>query len=230
MKSVLAHKSLEHFKSWQCEYWSHQQFEECVNINHDELDKAISYSAKTFKHDRTTTVSLLQASNNQYVLKRYNARTHWHKYKRAFRRSRARRCWKMSHEFSKAGLNVAMPMLMYEKRFGPIRRNAYFANEYLDGDEVLTALPEMSEHEQMQVVQAVKDAFKCLQENKLSHGDMKASNLLWVDKKLYFIDLDAANQHMTTLSWKHSNMKDRKRFLKNWIEFPEIQSMFDWLK
>ena len=183
-----------------------------------------------FKNDLTTTVAKVFVAESEFVLKRYNPRSFGHKIKRALRRSRASRCWSMSYAFAKAGLKVPAPIFMYELRLGLLRKNAYFANEFLDGEELLTVLPEMTKQEQISVVTDLKKAMDCMRESKISHGDMKASNLLWVRGELFFIDLDAAKQHRTLFGWKLANTKDKKRFLKNWRNHPELLELFDWLK
>ena len=93
-----------------------------INLNRQLLDEKI-INADKLKDDRTTTVVRLTVEGTDTVLKRYNARSVAHKFKRALRRSRADRCWKMSHTFARAGLNVAMPLFMYEERFGFICKN-----------------------------------------------------------------------------------------------------------
>lgn len=183
--------------------------------------------ADILKDDRTTTVSKIVIENQAFILKRYNARNHWHTVKRAFRKSRARRCWKMSFEFKRAGLNVSEPVMMFEDRYILVRKDAYFANRLLLGDELLTMLPDMQESEQKQVKAAVMHAFKVMEEAKISHGDMKATNLLWVDQQLYFIDLDAAKKHAQwSPMWTKAHAKDKKRFLKNWHNQPELLELF----
>jgi len=184
-------------------------------------------AAKPLKDDRTTTVvKLVQQSQDALVLKRYNPRNHWHKVKRALRRSRARRCWQMSYAFARAGLNVAAPVLMFEQRFGPLRLDAYFVNAFLEGQELLTLLPALDECERRLVATEIRAAFGKMQAAKLSHGDMKASNLIWSQGKLFFIDLDAAQQHRSQFTWFRAHQKDRQRFLKNWADQPEILDVF----
>ncbi|NNC99078.1 MAG: hypothetical protein HKN85_02745, partial [Gammaproteobacteria bacterium] len=126
--------------SWKHQYWL--AVESGINPapQPGELDQAIAESNDVFKHDRTTSVARVCLGAQEGVLKRYNPRNWAHKFKRAFRRSRARRCWNMSYHFHRAGLNVAQPVLMYEKRLGPIRRDAYFLNRYLPGEELLGRL------------------------------------------------------------------------------------------
>ncbi len=182
---------------------------------------------KRLKHDRTTTVVVGRLGGQSVVVKRYNPRNQWHRFKRAFRMSRARRCWDMSQSFSAAGLNVAKPVMMVEKRFGPIRGDAFFVSEALDGHELLTRLPEMGSQERMQVKHAITHAFDVFHQHRISHGDLKATNLLWVENQLYFIDLDAAQKHGSwSLTWDRSHRKDRLRFMKNWQDNPELTELF----
>lgn len=183
------------------------------------------------KNDRTTTVVRISECSPQVVLKRYNPRNRWHKVKRAFRRSRARNCWDMSFIFQRAGLNVSPPIMMFEKRAGLIRKDAYFANECLDGDELLKVLPFMSSDEQASVQREIYSAFEKLALARITHGDMKASNLLWVNNSLFFIDLDAAQQHSRwSFSWRRKRVKDKKRFLKNWQDQPDLLALFSGLQ
>ncbi|NND01008.1 MAG: serine/threonine protein kinase, partial [Gammaproteobacteria bacterium] len=80
--------------------------------------------------------------------------------------------------------------------------------------------------QQAEVVSALQGIFASMREHRLSHGDMKASNLLWLDNQLFLIDLDASRKHRTTLGWRLANHKDRKRFLKNWQSQPELLKLF----
>lgn len=198
-------------------------------INIAALEALLEDTAEALKHDRTTTVMRVPMGDDWMILKRYNPRNGWHKIKRALRRSRARRCWNMSYAFQQAGLNVARPIMMCEQRFGPFRGNAYFVSELLAGPELLAALPQMNRVEQGLVKHALDDAFVRMREAKISHGDLKASNLIWSNNTLYFIDLDAAKQHWTHLGWQRSHRKDRKRFLKNWQTSVQLSGLFSEL-
>ncbi|WP_229794153.1 lipopolysaccharide kinase InaA family protein [Arenicella chitinivorans] len=191
------------------------------------LDACMASQAQTLKHDRTTTVCRYQGPGGALILKRYNPRSFWHKIKRAFRRSRARRCWQMSYAFAASGLRVARPLMMLEHRFGPIRRTAYFVSESVDGDEVLHCLPNLTATQQVAVAEAVREAFARMRAARITHGDMKASNLIWTGSELVFIDLDAAQTHWTTWGWRRKHAKDRRRFLKNWQDQPDLLALFD---
>lgn len=193
----------------------------------DAINTVLEASPTLLKNDRTTTLATYKVANETLVIKRYNARNQWHKVKRSLRRTRAERCWQLSYLFFKAGLNVARPVMLLEERFGPFRQNAFFVNEMLKGEELLSALPKMNAREQQQVKVAINEAFVIMQNAMLTHGDMKASNLIWNNGLLYFIDLDAAQFHRSKLTWVKANNKDRKRFLKNWCDDPVLNALFD---
>lgn len=193
----------------------------------DQLQQAIEQTDAIFKHGKTTTVTKLAMLEDALVLKRYNPRSQWHKVKRALRRSRALRCWRMSYAFQNAGLNVAQPIFMIEQRFGPIRLDAYFASRMLCGDELFDLLPSLDSQVQREVAESVNDAFARMRQAKVTHGDMKATNLIWSDGKLFFIDLDAAIQHRTLLTWRKSHQRDVKRFMKNWRDNAQLTALFE---
>ncbi len=201
---------------WNSRIWVSSNYVDQVPLSASSLNTLLSDTSKAFKHDKTTTVARIEFSGKAMVLKRYNPRNRWHKIKRALRRSRARRCWQMSYAFSRAGLNVAAPILMLEDRFGPFRLDAYFLNEFLEGQELISVLPTMDIDQRKKVAAAIAEAFEKMKAARLTHGDLKASNLMWSNDKLYFIDLDAAQQHSNSVTWLKGHHKDRKRFLKNW--------------
>lgn len=211
--------------NWNEQVWTNDSFTD-KNVGQQQLDHALLNAPYIFKHDKTTTVARWEVSSQRLILKRFNARSDAHKVKRALRRSRARGCWLMSYEFQRLGLNVPEPVLMYEPRVGPLRGNSYFANLYLPGDILLTSLPKMPESQQIKVADEIGEAFETMRINKLTHGDLKASNLIWMDDKLYFIDLDAATYHATSLSWRATHTSQRARFLKNWDGLPAVMHVF----
>lgn len=226
MNSNWAKQNIVKVARWHHHYWFVEAQQTYLQSLQKALDQQLADSQYPLKDDRTTTVARFNNASGTFVIKRYNPRNLWHTISRSLRVSRARRCWSMSYRFQQAGLNVAEPVMMYEWRFGPLRGNAYFINRFLRGEELLTTLPSMSPTLQNDVLLAVRHAFEVMRQNHLSHGDMKASNLLWMDGELFFIDLDAARQHLNSVTWKAANRKDKKRFLKNWQDQPELLALF----
>ena len=68
--------------------------------------------------------------------------------------------------------------------------------------------------------------FLALREHRLSHGDMKATNILVQDRELVMIDLDSARRHMSGVWHSRSVARDKRRFLANWNPWPEMKRHF----
>jgi tRNA A-37 threonylcarbamoyl transferase component Bud32 len=216
-------------RDWGRVAWFNQDDPTLSQITVAELDLILDQeSTQIYKDDRTTTVCLAQFGTEQrpMVIKRFNARNRWHVIKRLFRKTRARRCWQMAQAFAEAGLKVAKPILMLEQRFGPLRFNAYYVTKHLNGVPLIDVIASLSENELVEVMAAVENLFSLFKDNRLTHGDMKASNLIWHENQLYLIDLDAAMQHQTDLTWRPANAKDKKRFLKNWKNNQDLYVRF----
>lgn len=174
------------------------------------------------KHDRTTTVVKLQWQGSQYLLKRYNARNAWHIVKRSLRQSRAQRCWNASSWFQSAGISVAEPVAMLEKRYGPFCGTAYFLTRFVEAVELLEWLPEQPDAVQQTVKQQLTHLFQNMRQHQLTHGDMKATNLLWDGEKVVLIDLDAATQHSVASLWRKRFRRDLRRFRRNGPVFANV--------
>ncbi len=174
-----------------------------------------------FKNDSTTTVVRVKSDHLDLVVKRYNTRNRWHVVKRAARRTRAMRSWDMAYELSRIGIDTPRPVAMIEERLGPVRKRSYYINEFEPGEPCLGYLqahPAMLESVKDRLVQL----FETLYRNRISHGDMKATNILVRDDGLLLLDLDAARRHVSRLAFNHAFQRDRSRFLRNWEEYPEL--------
>ncbi len=204
-----------------------QKMQESENAKQS-LDQLITRS-NGIKNDQTTTVVSIAGEPHGCIIKRYNARNYYHFLSRSVRKSRAQRCWSMSYVFNRAGLNVAQPVMAYEQRFGPLRLDAYFVSEELKGQELLSALPNMDGVQQKLVVMAIDDAFNKMLKARIGHRDMKATNLMWVDGSLFFIDLDGSKEYSNDQAALKANRKDKKRFLENWQDQADLLALFDSL-
>lgn len=222
-------QALGHHQQFSTRCWWASDEVQGEHLNASTLDALID-AGDVLKHDRTTTVAKASLEGRAVIVKRYNARNQWHRLNRSVRRSRASRSWRLSYKFAKAGLNVAQPLIMLEQRASLLRRTAYFVSEFLPGDEVIELLPSLATSQQADLAATLKVAFQQMSDAKLSHGDLKASNLIWNEGRLFFIDLDAAQQHKNQLSWRMAHAKDRARFLKNWQGDQELLSVFEALE
>ncbi len=179
------------------------------------------------KDDATTTLYLVDDAGGLLVFKRYNTKNIWHSLRRNFQTSRAANCLRMANLFSKAGLAVAEPMAVIESTWGPFRGRSWYVCRYLDNELLLDYLGrEQDEVVVEQAIAKVADIFSILCDTAMSHGDMKATNILVNNGSLVLIDLDAARKHGSGRLHSRAISRDRRRFLKNWSTSPELQQRF----
>ena len=167
------------------------------------------------KDGNSATVVKLSYAGKQLVIKRYNIKSVWHGLKRCCRPSRAAVSWRNGNLLELMGIATPKALGFIEQRFGWLRKRAYLICEYSDGQELFDEYQSRSPTP-AELVQ-LKEIFNLLDRYKVSHGDLKASNLL-LDKQgqIMMIDLDAMHEHFDNNKFKKSFQKDKNRFLKNW--------------
>ncbi|MDH3638610.1 MAG: lipopolysaccharide kinase InaA family protein [Gammaproteobacteria bacterium] len=193
-------------------------------------DKVMESSppGQLFKSDSTTTVARVLGDDLDLVIKRYNTRNRWHVFKRALRRTRAMRSWNMAHELLRIGVSTPPPAAVIEERWGPFRKRSYFINEFVPGEpcwSYLKSTPMASESLMTQLT----TLFETLSRHRISHGDMKATNILVHEGRLVLVDLDAARRHVFRLTFSRASRRDYRRFLRNWRDNPALSAGFESL-
>lgn len=170
------------------------------------------------KAGRSATVALINIGEKQYVLKRYNIKSLWHRLRRQFRPSRAWVCWRNAHMLRMLGIRTAKPVLMMEWRFGIFRREAFFLCEYLPGEDALQFLKRepVSSVAWEHALSQFKILFATLRDYNIVHGDMKATNFLVMERSLAVLDLDGMHQELDAGRFARARKKDLQRFAKNW--------------
>lgn len=180
-------------------------------------------SGELIKTGDKTSLAKVTVGDLELVIKRYNIINYWHGILRALRPSRAHRCWVYSHAFKELGLDTAEPVAMIENRFGPIRKTSYYVMRYRRGNpgrhELANASPDLLEY----YIKKLSDDLTVLHHNKITHGDLKATNFLWSDNHWVWLDLDATRQHIHRRSFTITWFRDMHRLLRNWENFPQIK-------
>jgi tRNA A-37 threonylcarbamoyl transferase component Bud32 len=173
-------------------------------------------SGSPLKQGNTATLALIEHQGRKLVIKRYNIKGPAHALSRCWRPSRAWHSWLEGHRLRFLGIATPRPLALVERRFGPLRGRAWLIVEHCAGGSLATQPPSASH------LQPVLDLFARLSAARISHGDMKATNLLWDGDRIGLIDLDAMRQHGSTAGYRRAWRKDRERFLRNWPTDPEL--------
>ncbi|MDR2032324.1 MAG: hypothetical protein LBP86_08770 [Azoarcus sp.] len=192
-------------------------------------DGAMARSAP-LKRGHTTTVVRIELAGRSLAVKRYNLKNAAHALSRAWRPSRAWHAWREGHRLLFLGIDTPAPRALIEERLGPLRRRAWLVMDYRAGRDLGehlapytdAAAPPPAESE------ALLRLFGTLHTHRISHGDLKASNLLWDDARrgIFIIDLDSMTQHSLPATHAHAWRRDRARLLANW---PEGSGLHRWL-
>ena len=190
----------------------------------EQLDASVA-QGRLLKDGRTCTVACVEAPQCTLAVKRYNLKSAGHALGRCWRPSRAWHSWREGHRLRFLGIPTPAPLALVEERFGPLRRRAFLVNEYCPGIDLLSLL--VPEHEpEVAVGEALLASLGALHQARISHGDFKASNLLWHDGRVFIIDLDAVEQHRTARAYAPAWRRDRARLLRNW---PADSPLHRWL-
>lgn len=167
------------------------------------------------KRGNTCTVARIDLGGRQLVVKRYNLKHLGHAISRTWRPTRAWHSWREGHRLTLFGIPTPRPLALIEERWGPLRARAWLVTEYCGGPDMLTHLKSDAEPAPAEAA-SLKTLFDTLYRERISHGDLKATNLLWDGNKSLLIDLDAARQHATISGFHRAWRRDRARFLRNW--------------
>jgi len=184
--------------------------------------------ARILKSDATSTVGIVTVDELPLIVKRYNIKGPLHALKRAPRPSRAENNWHYSQLLASLGILTPKVVAIIEHRYGPFRSRAYLIQEKIPGELLLDLYqntpPDPSSPSELQF--ALVDLFKSLWINRISHGDMKATNIMINNGKPSLLDLDATRQHRNIRRLELYAEKDKHRFLKNWRNIPELHAWF----
>ncbi len=180
------------------------------------------------KKGYTSTVASTMIDGQCVLVKRYNIKNWKHAISRAFRPTRAFHTWTNAHRLIFFGINTPTPIAFIEERWGFIRRRAYYISEYYTGDTCWDFFhnPKIKQKQKLQIAKSIAAQLKKLKNIKISHGDLKASNILVSGNQASFVDLDSMKRHWFSRGFKKAWEKDMKRFLRNWSECESVTAMF----
>ena len=177
------------------------------------------------KDGGTCTVGRADGPAGAVVIKRYNLK-HWrHALSRAWRPSRAWHSWREAHRLLALGVATPLPLALIEDRRGPLRGRAFYLAEHVAAANLLEVLdPARLPSPEQQA--ALRELFVVLCDQRITHGDLKATNLLWQDGRVVLIDLDAMCRHRSMPAFQRAWRRDRARLLRNW---PADSPLVGWL-
>lgn len=189
----------------------------------------INPTLEILKAGRSSTVAKMEIDKKIFVVKRYNIKNTWHWVRRAFRSTRAAETWKLANTLRLFGIATPKPIAFIEKRFLGLRSKSYFVMEYIDGENLAKYFSKYRHDDPHfeKIAVRVVALLKNLAKLKLSHGDLKATNILIKNDQPILIDLDGMKEHKTEKKANRFYKKEIKRFMKNWKHMPSVKTLFE---
>ncbi len=191
----------------------------------DDLDRRLAGDgARPLKRGNTCTVAAMQLDGREVVVKRYNIKNFWHGLSRAWRSSRAAVSWANAHRLGVYGIATPAPLALQERRWGPLRREAYFVADRVEAPDALAffADPAIPRGRKAEAAMRIARLMDKLARLGVVHGDMKATNLKMLpDGTPVLLDLDALHEPRLRGRLRRGLVRDLRRLLQNWRDVPE---------
>lgn len=211
-----------------CKIWKRQEDTQNFRQFLKSPEDYISEESVYLKRGNTSTVFTTTVNDISLVVKRYNIKSFAHHLKRCLRKTRAANSWENAHRLKLLGINTPEPKAIIEKRRIFLKCESYFIASLIDGDTLSTYFKKQQSVEDVQrMVEKVAQLFQRLYKASLSHGDLKATNIIVSKDEPFLLDLDSMKWHASEKSLEKSKQRDINRFLQNWREEKELLQLFE---
>jgi len=170
------------------------------------------------KKGNTATVARVDIAGKTYVLKRYNIKKRIHSFIRGFIWSRAAVSWRNGLLLEMLGIPTAKSYVMIEERRGALRRRSYLLSEFVNAPTAWDVFENnrFNEEDRKEWAKKISELFVLLDRSQISHGDLKAQNILCPTKGAVLIDLDGLQSNLPHKEFLQKYKKDIQRFQISW--------------
>lgn len=179
---------------------------------------------RLLKNGNTATVWRTRLDEMPVVVKRYNIKNRRHALKLAGRQSRASISWSNAHMLKLFGIATPRPLALVYRRKTALARVSYFIAEAVPGPDLRAWIDSHGDDAAAidGIAAEVATLLRRLHALCITHGDMKATNIIVHDGMLYLIDLDAMRRHRSIRRFRRAWRRDMQRFLANWSSQPAV--------
>lgn len=180
------------------------------------------------KSGGSATVSSVDLDGRSLLIKRYNLKNFWHRLQRCWRPTRAWHSWYEGNRLQLLGIATPQPLAVIEERCCGLRGRSWLVTEYLCGQDIIRRFAGYRDSSPPEEeLQALDRLFAAMLRERISHGDLKGTNIFWQDGQWLLIDLDALQQHRCDRRFARAWAKDRERFLRNWPQDSLLHRLLD---
>ena len=167
------------------------------------------------KNGNTCYVSRLMWGGKDVVVKRYNHKGFFHSLRHTTKSSRARRGWLYAHRLGMLDISTPKPLAYIEQRKGFLIWKSYLATQYVEGQKLHDFLSDgnVAQEQRSTTMQQVRNMLDKLAKYRITHGDLKHSNILVTKTGPVLTDLDGMKVHRWHWMCKARQAKDLERLM-----------------
>jgi tRNA A-37 threonylcarbamoyl transferase component Bud32 len=171
-------------------------------------------AGQILKNGNTCFVSRVSLAGKDVVVKRYNHKGIIHSARHTIKQCRARRSWLHAHRLQMLNIATPRPLAFIESCKGIIVWESYLITEYAKGRKLYDFMRDgkTGENQRSKVTGQVKELLERLGKYRITHGDLKHSNILITGDGPVLTDLDGMKVHRWNWTCKIRHLKDLKRF------------------
>ena len=162
----------------------------------EQIDELMD-KGKVFKDGNTCYVSRFTWNNKDLVVKRYNHKGFIHSLRHTIKGSRARYGWLHAHRLRMLQIPTPKPLAYIEHRKYKLVWQSYLVTEYVEGQKLYYFLQDsnITKEQRSTVTQQIMKLLDKLGKHRITHGDLKPSNILVTDNGPVITDLDGMKVH-----------------------------------
>ncbi len=187
---------------------------------------ALMDAGQILKDGDTCYVSRLTWNDRDVVVKRYNHLGLVHSLRYTIKKSRASRGWLNAHYLDAIQVRSPRSLAYIEQRRGLLLWQSYLVTEYVEGRMLWQLLrdDDITEPQRLNAIRAVVELLDRLWKCRITHGDLKHTNILITENGPVLTDLDAMMVHRWEPLYRNKLTKDKRRFLRKTDVSPELHS------
>ncbi len=179
----------------------------------EQIDELMA-GGEILKNGNSTYVSRLTWNGRDIVVKRYNHKGLVHSLRHTIKKSRARQGWLHAHRLMMLNIPTPRAMAYIERRRRLLVWNCYLVTEYVEGphfDDILRD-EKVTQENRSAAAQGVVELLDKLAGYRITHGDLKHTNILIRKNGPVLTDLDGMRVHMWDWTCRRRQGKDLKSF------------------
>jgi tRNA A-37 threonylcarbamoyl transferase component Bud32 len=181
-------------------------------------------NGRFLKTGDATCVSNITWNNKNIVVKRYDNKGFIHSLRHTIKKSRAYKGWLYAHFLGTLDIDTPKAFAYIERRRGLLIWKSYLVTQYIEGENLWNFMRDdnVTERRKMDVIQQVVKMLDRMWDFRITHGDLKHTNVLITQNGPVLTDLDGMIVHRWELLYRKKRAKDVKRFIRKTDISPEL--------